>query len=383
MKIGIVGASASGIYLALLLKQNNPSFHVALLDQESRLGKKLFATGNGRCNLLHDSPSPMAFDHPEIVESALKRYTFSTLLNVFHKWGIPLAKEGDLYYPASFSAPTFVSCLQSLLKEAGIEVSLSSKVFDYRTSQEGVTLISSQGELTLDYVVFASGGKSGKNLGSDGSLFSVFQKHGYHIQSLRPGLCPVKTKERYPSLAGIRVDGSLTISIGDQTFEEEGQVLFKKDSLSGIVTFNAETFLARNCAPKGTPIILSLFPQYSETELASVIHSCLAHPHGLLGLFPKALADCFSSSSPEELARKMKHWVFHYEEAYPFADSQVTIGGVSFQNIDPLYLNSLIEPRVSFVGEVLALSGNCGGYNLTWCLLSALMAEEGIHEILR
>lgn len=385
MKIGIVGASASGIYLALLLKKHNPSLDVTLIEKEDKIAKKVFATGNGRCNLLHHEPSSKQYDHPEIFEKGQSRYTFSTLLACFEDWGIPLVREGNLYYPASLSAPSFVYCLQSLLQEAEVKTLLSTKVNDYRPADQGIIVMTSKGDCLYDALVFASGGKSGKNLGSDGSLFPVLTKHGYRIEDCRSGLCPIKTKEKFPSLNGIRVDGSLKIVLNDLVFKEEGQILFKKDGLSGIVVFNAENFLVEHHAPKGTKITVSLFSQYKEEELVRVIQNVNEHPHGLSALFPRPLADFFDRLhlAPKALAHRLKNWEFTYEEPYSFQDSQVTIGGVSWQNIDPMYLNSKKEPSVFFVGEALDMAGNCGGYNLTWCLLSALMCEEGIHEILR
>ena len=386
MKVAIVGASASGIYLALSLLSRHPSWKVILFDQEAKFGKKIAATGNGRCNILHDCPSPARYGDPEWFASLIQRIPFESLKSTLEEWGIPLRKEGELYYPLSNSAPSLVRYLGQSLKSLGAILSLSTKVLDYRPSQDSVTLVTDQGSERFDYVVFASGGASGKNLGSDGSLFSAFARHGYSVAPLRPGLSPIKTGKAYPSLSGQRVDAKVISHTVSASFEESGQVLFKKDGLSGIVIFNLESFLVRKKAEKSTLVTLDLFPSRSEEELASALERDARRPHFLSAYFPEPLADLFMADlragGCKGLAHKLKHWDFSFEEPYGFEDSQVTIGGVSRLDVDAS-LASRKEPRVSFVGECLDMDADCGGYNLTWCLLSALIAAEGIHEVLR
>ncbi len=386
MKVAIVGASASGIYLALSLLSRHPSWKVVLFDQEPKFGKKIAATGNGRCNILHDHPSPSRYGDPDWFASAIQKVPFDSLKDTLKEWGIPLRKEGELYYPLSNSAPALVRYLNQSLKNEGAILSLSTKVLDYESSCDSVTLITSQGKESFDHVVFASGGASGKNLGSDGSLFSVFAKHGYTIAPLRPGLSPIKTAKAYPSLAGLRVDAKVISHTVSASFEEEGQVLFKKDGLSGIVIFNLESFLMRHKAAKGTRITLDLFPSLSEEELASNLEHDGRRPHFLMAYFPEAIANTFRpefvSRGSKGLAHKLKNWEFAFEAPYGFEDSQVTIGGISRSDVDDSFISKK-EPRVSFVGECLNNDGDCGGYNLTWCLLTALLASEGIHEVLR
>ena len=386
MKVAIVGASASGIYLALSLLSRHPSWKVVLFDQEAKFGKKIAATGNGRCNILHDQPSPERYSDPEWFASSLQKVPFHVLKSTLEEWGIPLRKEGELYYPLSNSAPSLVRYLGQSLKSLGAKLSLSTKVLDYRPTRDSVSVTTSQGKEDFDYVVFASGGASGKNLGSDGSLFSTFSRHGYSIVPLRPGLSPIKTQKADPSLAGLRVDAKVISHTVSASFEEEGQVLFKKDGLSGIVIFNLESFLVRHGAKRGALVTLDLFPNKTEEELVSALKRDAKRPHFLSAYFPEALANHFlaefRSNGCQGLAHKLKHWDFSFEEPYGFEDSQVTIGGVSRLDVDASFASKK-EPRVSFIGECLNMDADCGGYNLTWCLLSALIAAEGIHEILR
>lgn len=386
MKIAIVGGSASGIYLALLLLSKYPRLHVVLFDKEEKFGKKIAATGNGRCNILHHCPSPLRYDHPKIFSGALERYPFPFLVDALASFGVPLKREGDLYYPRSQSAPGLTRFFLQSLRDLGADVRLGTKVLDYKIVGQSIELRLAEGTETFDEIVFATGGKSGKNLGSDGSLFPIFARHGYALTPLFPGLCPIKTMEKHPDLQGVRVDGSLRIVCDGQTFEEEGQVLFKRDGLSGIVTFNAESFLLKTKAPKGSEIHLDLFPEWNEKELAARLRADGVRPYFLETYLPSAVAKRFASENrngPDALARKLKDWVFHFDCPYGFEDSQVTIGGISWKGMDERTLASTSESHVHFVGECLDMAGDCGGYNLTWCLLSALLVAEDFDEILR
>lgn len=384
-RIAIVGASASGIYLALDLLTKHQDFEVTLFDHEEKLGKKIAATGNGRCNILHDNPLPENYDHPEIFKSFLQRIPFSSLKEKLIEWGIPLKREGDLYYPLSESAPSLVRYLWHNLTALGAKLRLGEKALDYSTHPNGVALLTSEGEEAFDYLVFAVGGKSGKNLGSDGSLFSVFERHGYQIQSMVPVLCPIRTKEHFPSLQGLRVNGTVRIKGRDTPFEKSGQILFKKDGLSGIVIFDASIYLAQK-GYKGIEIVLDLFPHETFQSLKEKLRKDSIHPHFLEAYFPLELARHFENIVTKQgvdgLVSTLKHWAFHYEENYPFSDAQVTMGGISLNDVDLRTLSSKKEERVSFVGECLDMAGECGGYNLTWCLLSALIVSEALDAVL-
>lgn len=386
MKIAIVGASASGIYLALQLLATHPSLTVTLFDQEERIGKKIAATGNGRCNILHHRPSPERYDHPDVAAAFLARFPFERLVETLASFGVPLKREGDLYYPRCASAPGLVRFFAESLSHLGAEVRLGTKILDYQASDRGVRLRTDCGEETFDECVFAIGGKSGKRLGSDGSMFPIFQKHGYALAPFRPGLCPIVTRERHPSLQGQRVDGLVRIETKGKRFEESGQILFKKDGLSGIVMFNAEAFLMKNEAPRGTEIVLDLFPEWEEEQLETRLRADADRPHFLEAYFPLEVARHFAEIAKRgtrELARALKHWTFHFEAPYPFEDSQVTLGGLSWENVDARSLRSRVEKHVHFAGECLDMAGDCGGYNLTWCLLTALAIGEDFDEILR
>ena len=377
MRIAIIGAGASGIYLALLAKKAHPDYEVVLFDREKKIGKKLAATGNGRCNLLHKDPSPEAYDHPDFIAPYLKAYPTGKLVEILGGFGIGVSELDDtgLYYPDSFSAPNHVAFLLKTLESLGVAIHMETEVLDYDPKQR--VLKTSKGDFGYDRLVFACGGKSGRNLGTDGSLFSVLEKHGYEITPLFPGLCPIKTKEKTRPLAGIRHAGEIKL---EDDYASKGEILFKEDGLSGIAVFDAQAHIMSKRMPIGTKITLDLFPDHSLEQLQKdwKTHTCASSFYEE-ALFPKPLAEYLcrlnKGNEPVSLARLCKNLVFHFDGSYRFEESQVTLGGLALKEVDQNLLSKK-EEAVAFTGEILDIAGQCGGYNLTWALISALLVVE-------
>lgn len=389
MKIAIVGASGAGLYLALFIKKNHPEFAVTLFDKNEKIGRKLLATGNGHANVLNMKTGPEHFNHPSFVAPYLNYYPFGECQGQLASEGIVLKNDGDLLYPLSFSAPSYVSFLGKLLKKEGVEIKLGVKVSDY-VAKEKITLYTDKGEETFDFVVFATGGCSQAKLGSDGSLFPVFKKHGYKVVEPRPGLCPIRTVEKTKALSGQRHEAKVTVTIkGIVAREEEGEVLFKDDGLSGIVIFNIASFINHLDDQQDVSIYLDLFPKVTLTALTMDLFASMKTN-------PDFFMDAYLTEPLKEyilryagvrldgkvdkgvcfkIAKVMKQLPFRFKETYGFDNSQVTIGGISVENVGEK-LRSKIENNVAFAGEVLDVDGLCGGHNLTWCLVSALAIAE-------
>jgi predicted Rossmann fold flavoprotein len=391
MRIGIIGGGASGIYAALLIKRKHPSFDVFIIEKEDRLGKKLCATGNGHCNLLNADIKPNNFNEPDFVASFLERYPYSFLKETFESFGILLTQEdnGPYIYPLSFNAPSFVSFLGKLLSKYGVDVHLSTRFLDYKNDGKTIEIKTDKGIFEADRLIFSCGGASGKNLGSDGSLFSILKGHGYRIKEPLPGLTPIKCKEkRYlKPLSGIRHKAKVTLFENQEIVKvESGEVLFKEDGLSGIVIFDIESAIKRRRNNKPFLISIDLLP--NEHNLCKTLLN-LKKINGdfyLDAMFVEPLASEIkrqasltkTGSIEESLSNAIHHLNYAYEDCYPFVGSQVTIGGLALEEVNPMSLCSLKEDNVGFIGECLDIDGDCGGFNLSWALLSALAISEGL-----
>ena len=383
MKVGIVGASGAGLYLALGIKRKHPDWDVLLFDQADKVGKKLCATGNGHCNFLHKSPEPEAYNHSDFIKNSLDTYPFSNIEAFLSSFGVAyVERQGPgLLYPECFNAPAYVSYLKKWLDRLGVELRLGEKIIDY-SGKGPYELTTDKAKAILDYLVFAVGGKASPHLGSDGSLFPVFSRHGYHIITMAPGLCPIKVKERVASLKGLRVQGEAVLldGYGNVLFAERGEMLFKSDGLSGIVIMNLQAKWERLGAPEDASIRFDLYPDMPLNDLEARFDSLLkASPFALESVFEKPVLDYLGKTKgSHSVAYAAKNLVFHPLSSYGFKDAQVTLGGIDLSEINPLSLESKKEPGVYFAGECLDIDGKCGGYNLTWCLLSALMVVDAL-----
>lgn len=389
MKVAIVGASAAGIYAALLIKAGHPDWEVALFDHNAKIGKKILSTGNGHCNLLNTEVGAESYSNPEFVRPMLRKHSYNELKNILNLFGIPTQTIDSLVYPLTYSAASVVHVLTLNLKKAGVKVLVNEDFLGYSLSK-GKILVKTYGkEEPYDRLVLATGGKSQKALGSDGSVFPILEKHGYKITSINQGLCPIKTKEDTKVLSGIRHKGSVTLLYGGNTlYQENGEVLFKRDGLSGIAIFNCSSYIARQNPKNSYMVLLDLFPEKSLDELirlAEEAYSSLGE-NFLDAILEKGLAQYLladveitkpSKSDIPMLCRMMKSLKFHYDGLYPFDQSQISVGGIAVSELTPS-LESRREKGVFFAGEMIDVDGLCGGYNLTWCLLSALVVSEGI-----
>ena len=381
MKVGIVGASAAGLYAAILLAKRHPDFHVVVIEKNDKPGKKLLATGNGHCNLFNTAFAGSYFNHPAFIDALLERYPASALLEELHGLGIATFEKDGLVYPLSFSASAHVRYLMGLAHRLGIEFRFEEKVIGVK----GTRIETNRSAELFDHVIYAFGGCSQANLGSDGSLFPLLKKNGYHVVEPEPSLCPIRSHDVPKSLFGVRHKCKLSLTKNKNVlYEEFGEVLFKKDGLSGIATMNASSRFE-----KGSFIVLDLFPEYAQDELEKILLSSMRqNPDDFLApIIEKPLADfslqkCkiygktrLTNTDISQICAFLKHMEFAADSKYDFESSQVTRGGIDLRDVD-LSLRSKVEPGVSFIGECLDIDGMCGGFNLGWALLSAKVAIE-------
>lgn len=389
MKIAIIGASAAGIYTALLAKKNHPDWEVVLFDHNAKIGKKILSTGNGHCNLLNEDVAPEAYSHPEFVRPLLRKHSYLKLKETLVGFGIPLQTIGSLVYPMTYSAASVVHVLALNLRQLGVKVMLNEDFLGYR-AVKGKILVQTYGkETAYDKLVLATGGKSQKALGSDGSVLEMLKGKGYKITPINPGLCPIKCKEDVKVLSGVRHKAMVTLLYGGRVlYSENGEVLWKRDGLSGIAIFNCSSYIARQNPKNAYTVLVDLFPESSLDDLVETAEKAYESlgENFLDGLVEKALVQYIYSnaeiSKPQKsdiplLCRMLKSLKFHYEGLYPFDQSQISVGGVAIEELGP-HLESKQEKGVFFAGEMIDIDGLCGGYNLSWCLLSALAVAEGL-----
>ena len=380
MNILIVGAGVSGIFLSIFLKSKNKNLNVLLFDKNNIIGKKLLATGNGRCNIGNKIVNDYSYNDLKI-SKLMKEFSLKEeeLLN---EYGIFLRNLNNLMYPNSLSSKTLNNYLLNLLNKYNVELHLNEEVIEYNDKK----LISSLNNYNYDKLIFSTGAKSMKSSGSDGKIFNLLKKHNYKINDLKPGLAPITLKENVKELENLRLKGLIKlVSNNHKIYEENGEVIFKKDGISGISIFNINSIINRNNI-KDSKISLDLFPDTKEDDLFSKINDKykVFGDIFLESLFGKQLHNYIKKQSHSNLklyVHLLKNLEFNYKSSYDFDFSQVTLGGISLEEVNDNF-SSKKEKNIYFIGEVLDVDGLCGGYNIMFAIFSAFIVSNSITQSL-
>ena len=384
MRIGILGQGVSGIFLALFLKNNNKDLDVTIIDKNSIPARKLLNTGNGRCNLANSDINEKSYNSP-FVKNVVDAFNSEKIIETLNKRGIFTRNFNTFIYPYSLSARSFADYLIILAKEAKIKFVNDENFLDYHLENNKIIVETSKKKFTFDKFVFASGSNSASFLGGSSSVINCLEKHGYKINTLKPGLAPIKTIELTKNAENQKVKAKVTLIIDKKViYEETGEVLFKKDGLSGIVIFNCASMIARSSKFKKATISLDLVPEYSFDEIYKILleHNSTSKCSVLNGFFTKTMSEyirkeagiknlsSFTTSEIKKIAQKLKNFEFTYKETYSFENSQVTVGGVDLNQINENF-ESKKEKNIYLIGEILDADGLCGGYNIMWAIASA------------
>ena len=385
MKVVVIGGGYSGIITALSIKKNNPYNEVIVLEQNDRILKKLKVTGNGKCNINNINDDIYAYNHPEFIKRYFDIYDVNKQNKFLNDLGIYLKVMNNTgLYPISESANNVVNILLRDLSYYGVKVICNSKVIDY-TAKEGryILKIENSKDIETDIIIIATSLKSSPKINGDTSFINILRSHGYKVTTLLAGLCPLKVKENVTSLFGVRIKGEVRFN----DFIEEGEILFKRDGLSGIVIMDLSSYIARSHIKDGL-IAIRLLDNISKEEFIN-INKYMDNP--LLSIANKELANYIyneldikpsinmSKENIDKIYDKLEHLTFHFKELYSYDDSHVTVGGINLDEIDE-NLMSKREDNVYFVGEVLDIDGKCGGFNLKWGLVSSLIVSKKVNQ---
>jgi len=362
MRVGIIGGGASGAYLAIRLKELNPSLSVAIIERNDKLLKKISVTGNGRCNYANLGGTKGKYNNDEFANQILNNLTPDELINNFDRYGIHPTKIDNLVYPVSLSAQTVMMMLEKRIEQLGIEVYLNEDALDYKKGQQEYSLKTNKQIHVFDALVFASGGKAYPQLGTNGAVLEMLKQHGYSIEELSPSLSPVKTKENTKKISGQRVKCSVSlINNGKLFYEESGEVLFKDDGLSGIVILNMSTKINSLKDKNGVKLVLDLakgFNNLKKEEYEQYVHPKIAN------YLKENNLDIHQVS-------------FTFKNFYDYNIAEVSHGGVNVNEVNSS-LESKKENNIFFTGELLDVDGMCGGYNLMFAFASAETVAKAI-----
>ena len=346
---------------------------VTIAESNSRVGKKLLMTGNGRCNLSHLDIKPEDYNgDTEIVKSVLERFGQTGAFGLFMSMGVLLNSDSSgRVYPYSNSANTVLDALREELDSLGVKIFCDTKITAIErgfTAHGGIDILA-------DRVILTTGGKA--QSGSDG--YALAKSLGHSVTELSPSLCGITADGTLP-FKGIRAHAAVTLcdSGKNAVRKEIGEIQFTEWGLSGICVFDIAGY-----AKKGDIVIVDLLPDYSEDE-AKLLLSALDTKRGaaslLGGIMNKRLTKLVKCDGDfDELAHSAKNIEFTVKGTRSFSDAQVTKGGIPLDEVGA-DMQSKKCPGLYFAGEILDVDGGCGGYNLHWAWASGVCAGENAAE---
>lgn len=415
MELVIVGGGASGLMAAITSKRIlGDAVNVTILERLERSGKKILATGNGKCNLTNVSLDKKYYNEPNFVESAFKKFGYNETINFFDSIGVLTKVDRDgRVYPLPEAATAVVDNLRNELKRLNIEERIN---FDIRKIQKNThlfTLINSRGlKVEADAVIIASGGKASPVLGSNGTSMQLLKSFDLKLTENYPGLIGVKVDQNLiKGLGGIRVKGVVSLyEKKDKIWEDSGEIQFKNDGISGIVIMQMTSHIGRIMLKRpraNFTFSIDLWPDKTQEEVNQYLldrqyrFKDLANENFLVGVVNKSLGINLLRRAKIEIAgdvkdishREMlrlgnliKNLSFDVKSTYDFANAQVTIGGLDLKEVNPDTLEVLKVPGLFVSGEALNVDGECGGFNLQWAWTSGYLAGTGaamyLHNLL-
>lgn len=420
-KILIIGGGAAGMMAGVYLARAGHEVHI--LEKNEKLGKKVYITGKGRCNVTNNCDTEELFravmSNPKFLYSAFYSFTPQDVMEFFEEAGVPLKTErGNRVFPVSDHSSDIIRGLERELKKAGAHIHLRTEVKTVKVSPyeepgvdekkahhsrvTGVELADGS-FMEGDHVLVATGGLSYQSTGSTGDGYRFAEETGHKVKELSPSLVPLKTKEDYiPRLQGLSLKNSeLTIKSGKKVlFQDFGEMMFTHFGVTGPMILSASAHIGKQLQKSGElNAYLDLKPALTMEQLdARILREFEAGQNkqfkNVIGvLFPSSLTPVMlelGGISPEkkihDISREER---IHFEElvkAFPFTingmgeykEAVITRGGVSVKDIQPGTMESRRVKKLYFIGEVLDLDAVTGGYNLQIAWSTAYLAAMAL-----
>ena len=398
MVVGIIGAGASGMAAALAAAEN-PDVQVILMERQARVGRKLAATGNGRCNLsnIHAAHKGYHGEEASFADAAISAFDPQKTLDWFAGLGLfTVTEDSGKVYPYSDQANSVVDVLRFALEKPNITMEMGFEVEKVKKTADGFRVEGTEGVVDCHKLIIACGGLAGTKLGGTMSGYKLLRSFGHKATKLRPTLVQIKSSwNGCASLKGVRANCHAKIFHNGEPFNESvGELQFTEYGISGPVIFEISRDV---CQEKGDWVCkLDFLPHISEENLEAELFrrrdTNLPASELLTGILHNRLgrvltqAAGISTHAPirqledweiREVARTVKGFDVALTEPMGMDSAQVTAGGILTRDFDPNTMESRIVPGLYACGEVLDIDGDCGGYNLQWAWSSGRMA--GLH----
>lgn len=397
-RVLVVGGGASGLAAAIATAQAG-GVSVTVAERLDRAGKKLLATGNGRCNLTNSRASAACYHtaEPDRLAEILALAPPEQVLAFFENLGLLCSEEAQgRVYPHCRQASMVLDVLRAALGALGVRVECGCRVMRIEKKAGAFQLSAEDGRhFGAERVILAAGGQAAPQLGTDGAGFALARACGHTVRTPYPCLVPLRCASFPAGLRGVRAIGALTLFEGEEPLCcERGEVQFAEYGFSGIPAMQLSCLLTPG--RRDVSAAMDFFPELPQSELCALL--CARRREGafaaletlLLGLIGKkagyaVLKSCglqplsrqsasLTDAQCAALAAALKQWRFPVTGTLPWAQAQTTGGGVPLGEIDTATCASLVCPGLYLTGELLDAAGACGGFNLQWAFATGILA---------
>ena len=401
MKIGIIGAGASGLIAAITAAKNGSQ--VTLIEKKDRVGKKILATGNGKCNFTNYSMGILDFNSQSnnIYNDYIRQFDKNNVISMFRDMGMLIKDKNGYLYPRSEQASTVLDLLRLQIKELNIPVLTQHYPISIQKKKKSFEImLDNQEKLYFDRIILACGSYAGEKNRDDYNGYNYAKILGHTIVPIVPALVQVRAKgKEFKSISGVRCDANIHLYInGKQVTSEFGELQLTDYGISGIPVFQLSRYVSYGIYDKKkVTAILDFLPEYSMEDWNvfvadkwKKVEKNISAEEFFQGFLNKKLNLMFLKlsgikaetplkqlkfSKIEEVISHMKGWEIEIEGTNPYENAQVCAGGVSMDEIT-LRMESKILPGLYFAGELLDVDGRCGGYNLQWAWTSGYLAGK-------
>jgi predicted Rossmann fold flavoprotein len=404
MRVAVIGGGAAGQLAAIKAAENG--HRVTIFERNEKLGKKLFITGKGRCNVTNAADRDGFFRHvvknPRFLYSAYAHFDSAAIMSLIEAAGVPLKVErGQRVFPVSDHSSDILRALEHTVRASGVDVRLNTRVSEILTTAGAVSGVR-VGETAepFDAVILATGGLSYPSTGSTGDGYRFAQALGHTVVPPKASLVPLETEETWPAeLSGLTLK-NVTLTAyqnGREVYSELGEMLLTHFGVSGPLVLSCSALVAEQ--PEGTVLSIDLKPGLTEEQLdARLLRDLSANAKktftgALYGLLPQRLlpvvldaagidgaaqAGNCSKAQRRALVEALKGLKLHVRGARPIAEAVVTRGGVSVKEVNPSTMESRLVPRLFFAGELLDTDAFTGGFNLQIAWSTGALAGSSI-----
>ncbi len=393
--VAILGGGAAGMVAAIQASMGGA--RVVILEVNEALGKKILATGNGKCNYTNlNIDDESYYGDKDFIKQAFSVISNMDTLAFFESLGIePLVRDG-LVYPRSQQASSILNVLLLKIKDLGITVLTEFKVQKVQKEEE-FCISSSKDKIYAKRVILAMGGKASSIKGSNGDGYYYAKQFGHEIKPVLPALVQLHSSNPYLSkMAGTRNDSRVSIYVEDSFVRaEQGELQITDYGISGILVFQISRIASLALEEqKKVHVFIDFLPEISETDLSEKLTKRFNNDQrtvsqAFVGLLPEKIiqgilesvgisenqkASMLTFDNIEMIKKAIKEFELVITDTHGFKNAQVTAGGIATDDICPTTMESKHMPGFYVAGEIMDIDGICGGYNLQWAWTSGMIA---------